>query len=111
MFLILPFNVITMRISKTNKLLTSCLYSQDCYHKMIELSSEARRAYEVMVLSLEQTGQADSEQAVTTEEELQISSLAKEADASPDTTQTEEPEYSKLLSQANFGKVTVFYMN
>lgn len=62
---------------------------------MIELSSEARRAYEVMVLSLEQTGQAEAEaeveaeHAVNTEEELQIS---------PETTQPEEPEYSKLLS-------------
>lgn len=67
---------------------------------MIELSSEARRAYEVMVLSLEQTGQAETEteQAVITEDELQISSLAEEAEPSPDTTQPEEPEYSKLLS-------------
>lgn len=61
--------------------------AQDIYHKMIELSSEARRAYEVMVSNLEQT--AD------TEEELQISSLAEEAEHSPDTTQPEEPEYIK----------------
>lgn len=63
---------------------------------MIELSSEARKAYEVMVLSLEETGQEELEQAANDEEELQISSLAKEADPSPDTTQPEEPEYSKL---------------
>lgn len=61
--------------------------AQDIYHKMIELSSEARRAYEVMVSNLEQTGD--------TEEELQISSLAEEAERSPDTTQPEEPEYIK----------------
>lgn len=65
---------------------------------MIELSHEARRAYEVMVSSLEQTGQAEEEQAVNAEEELQISSLTEEAEPSPDATQPEEPEYSKLLS-------------
>lgn len=63
---------------------------------MIELSSEARKAYEVMVSSLEQTGQA--EESVDMEEELQISSLAEEAEPGPDATQPEEPEYSKLLS-------------
>lgn len=65
-------------------------YPQDIYHKMIELSSEARRAYEVMVLSnLEQTNQ--SEEMVNSEEELQFSSLAeKSEDAQP-----EEPELSK----------------
>lgn len=65
---------------------------------MIELSSEARTAYEVMVSSLEQTGQAEAEQVANTEEELQISSLAEEAEPCPDTTPAEEPEYSKLLS-------------
>ncbi|XP_040010729.1 selenocysteine insertion sequence-binding protein 2-like isoform X2 [Xiphias gladius] len=70
--------------------------AQDYYHKMIELSSEARRAYEVMVSSLEQTGQADAEQAVNVEEELQISSLTEEAEPCPDTTQPEEPEYIKI---------------
>ncbi|KAF3695502.1 Selenocysteine insertion sequence-binding protein 2 [Channa argus] len=70
--------------------------AQDCYHKMIELSSEARRAYEVMVTSLEQTEQAEPEQAEDNEEELQISSLGKKADAIPDTTQVEEPEYIKV---------------
>lgn len=69
---------------------------------MIELSSEARRAYEEMVLSLEQTGEAEAEaeeeEAANAEEELQISSLAEEAESGPDATQPEEPEYSKLLS-------------
>lgn len=65
---------------------------------MIELSSEARTAYEVMVSSLEQTGQAEAEQVANTEEELQISSLAEEAEPCPDTTPAQEPEYSKLLS-------------
>lgn len=60
---------------------------------MIELSSEARRAYEVMVSNLEQTNLA-----LNTEEELQISSLAEKADTNPEHTQPEEPEYSKLLS-------------
>ncbi|XP_070690338.1 selenocysteine insertion sequence-binding protein 2 [Pempheris klunzingeri] len=66
--------------------------AQDFYHKMIELSSEARRAYEVMVMSLEQTGQAEAEEEGNTEEELQVSSLAEDAE----TTQPEEPEYIKV---------------
>ncbi|XP_010729187.2 selenocysteine insertion sequence-binding protein 2 isoform X2 [Larimichthys crocea] len=70
--------------------------AQDYYHKMIELSSEARTAYEVMVSSLEQTGQAEVEQVANTEEELQISSLAEEAERCPDTTPAEEPEYIKI---------------
>nr|XP_046241349.1 selenocysteine insertion sequence-binding protein 2-like [Scatophagus argus] len=70
--------------------------AQDFYHKMIELSSEARRAYEVMVSSLEQTGQAEAEQGVNTEEELQDSSPAEEAEPSPDVTPSEEPEYIKI---------------
>lgn len=73
------------------------MYPQDFYHKMIELSSEARRAYEEMVSSLEQTGQAEAEEEGNTEEELQISNLAEEAHPKPDATQPEEPEYSKLL--------------
>lgn len=60
---------------------------------MIELSSEARRAYEVMVSSLEQTDQSEAEQAANIEE-LQINDLSL---AEPDTAQPEEPEYSKLL--------------
>ncbi|XP_037634603.1 selenocysteine insertion sequence-binding protein 2-like [Sebastes umbrosus] len=70
--------------------------AQDFYHKMIELSSEARRAYEEMVLSLEQTGEAEAEEAANAEEELQISSLAEEAESGPDATQPEEPEYIKI---------------
>ncbi|KAM7019120.1 selenocysteine insertion sequence-binding protein 2-like [Tautogolabrus adspersus] len=59
--------------------------AQDFYHKMIELSSEARRAYEVMMSSLEQT-----------EEELEISSPTEESEQSADTTQSEEAEYIKM---------------
>ncbi|XP_029294931.1 selenocysteine insertion sequence-binding protein 2-like [Cottoperca gobio] len=70
--------------------------AQDFYHKMIELSSEARTAYEVMVSSLEQTGQAEAEEAVSIEEELHISNLAEEAEPSPDATHPEEPEYIKI---------------
>lgn len=64
---------------------------------MIELSSEARRAYEVMVSSLELTDQAEAEQEVNTEQELQISSLAEDTEASNNETEPEEPEYSELL--------------
>lgn len=70
--------------------------AQDFYHKMIELSSEARRAYEVMVSSLEQTDQAEAEQAVNTEQELQMSSLAEDTEASNNDTELEEPEYIKI---------------
>ncbi|KAF3851372.1 hypothetical protein F7725_013144 [Dissostichus mawsoni] len=70
--------------------------AQDFYHKMIELSSEARKAYETMVSSLEQTGQEEAEEAGNNEEELQISSPAEEAEPSPDPTQPEEPEYMKI---------------
>ncbi|XP_029018647.1 selenocysteine insertion sequence-binding protein 2-like isoform X2 [Betta splendens] len=67
--------------------------AQDCYHKMIDLSSEARTAYEVMVTSQEKVGQ--SEQAVNTEKELQISSPANKTESSPHT-QVEEPEYMQI---------------
>ncbi|KAK5870855.1 hypothetical protein PBY51_003767 [Eleginops maclovinus] len=70
--------------------------AQDFYHKMIELSSEARKAYETMVSSLDQTGQEEAEETGNNEEELQISSPAEEAEPSPDTTQPEEPEYMKI---------------
>ncbi|XP_058492587.1 selenocysteine insertion sequence-binding protein 2-like isoform X2 [Solea solea] len=66
--------------------------AQDHYHKMIELSSEARGAYDVMVSSLEQKNHAE-------EAELHISCQAEEAEeAEPcaDSTHPEEPEYIKL---------------
>lgn len=59
---------------------------QDFYHKMIELSSEARIAYEVMLSNLEQTG---------TEEELQTCTLAEKIKSSSEEAPPEEPEYSK----------------
>ncbi|XP_062273629.1 selenocysteine insertion sequence-binding protein 2-like [Scomber scombrus] len=66
--------------------------AQDFYHKMIELSSEARKAYEVMVLSLEQTNQSEEEHAENVE--INDPSLAEQPD--PDTAQPEEPEYIKI---------------
>lgn len=69
--------------------------AQDFYHKMIELSSEARRAYEVMVSSVE-TDQEEAEQAVDSEQELHISSLAEDTEASNNDTKPEEPEYIKI---------------
>uniref|UniRef100_A0A3Q1G265 Selenocysteine insertion sequence-binding protein 2-like n=1 Tax=Acanthochromis polyacanthus TaxID=80966 RepID=A0A3Q1G265_9TELE len=70
--------------------------AQNYYHKMIELSSEARTAYEVMVSSLEQRDQAEAEQEVNTEE-LQINSLTNEPTPGSDATQPpEEPEYIKI---------------
>ncbi|XP_028269204.1 selenocysteine insertion sequence-binding protein 2-like isoform X2 [Parambassis ranga] len=67
--------------------------AQDFYHKMIELSSEARKAYEVMALSLEQSGQEEQEENT---EELQTTSLDEESNSGPDTTQPQEPEYIKI---------------
>ncbi|XP_029915203.1 selenocysteine insertion sequence-binding protein 2 isoform X2 [Myripristis murdjan] len=73
--------------------------AQDHYHKMIELSSEARKAYEVMVANLELTGQTEAEQELNLEEQEQqfsSQSLAQQPQSDPDTTQPEEPEYIKL---------------
>ncbi|XP_030593112.1 selenocysteine insertion sequence-binding protein 2 isoform X2 [Archocentrus centrarchus] len=63
--------------------------AQDYYHKMIELSSEARRAYEAMISSLDQSDQAETELEAKTEE------------PAPDLviTQPEEPEYIKIWKQ------------
>lgn len=66
--------------------------AQDYYHKMIELSSEARKAYEEMVSSLEQTNQSEAEQAANIE--INDLSLAEEPD--PDNAHQEEPEYIKI---------------
>ncbi|XP_028314314.1 selenocysteine insertion sequence-binding protein 2-like isoform X2 [Gouania willdenowi] len=64
--------------------------AQDYYHKMIELSSEARMAYEVMVSSPEQSG-PDEE---TKGDEQQISS--KELKSGTDCKTSEEVEYIAL---------------
>lgn len=66
--------------------------AQDLYHKMIELSSEARKAYEVMVLSIEQTPQ--SEPAANSEHQVRADQINAVSDL--DSTQPEEPEYIKL---------------
>ncbi|KAM3867661.1 selenocysteine insertion sequence-binding protein 2-like [Diretmus argenteus] len=67
--------------------------AQDYYHKMIELSSEARTAYEVMVENVELTGQAEAGQ----EANQQLSRLSLVQEPQPaDPTQPEEPEYIKL---------------
>lgn len=67
--------------------------AQDYYHKMIELSSEARTAYEVMVSSLEQRSPAEAEQDA---EELHINNTAEEPKPGPGDTQPEEPEYIQI---------------
>lgn len=69
---------------------------QDFYHKMIELSSEARIAYEVMLSNLEQTN---------AEEELQTCTLAEKIKTSSEDTQPEEPEYSKYETLAAIHKL------
>uniref|UniRef100_A0A8C6UM20 SECIS binding protein 2 n=1 Tax=Neogobius melanostomus TaxID=47308 RepID=A0A8C6UM20_9GOBI len=63
--------------------------AQDIYHKMIELSSEARNVYEAMLLSPELTAsdrEMDMEQPFKTDQTDPVS----------DQTQSEEPEYIKL---------------
>ncbi|PWA15903.1 hypothetical protein CCH79_00009015, partial [Gambusia affinis] len=72
--------------------------AQDFYHKMIELSSEARRAYEVMLSSLERSDQPDTEQQGNTEP-LQINSLAEESEPGPDSKHSEKPYYLKFWEQ------------
>ncbi|XP_056889539.1 selenocysteine insertion sequence-binding protein 2-like [Takifugu flavidus] len=64
--------------------------AQDFYHKMIELSSEARTAYEVMLSNLEQT---DAEEA------QQTSPLAEKVETSSGDPQPEEPEYLKIWNK------------
>ncbi|XP_048842108.1 selenocysteine insertion sequence-binding protein 2-like isoform X2 [Brienomyrus brachyistius] len=60
--------------------------AQDLYHKMIELSSEARKAYEVMIANLEKTSAATEE----------VSDNQLNADTASELTETEEPEYIKI---------------
>lgn len=63
------------------------LPTQDHYHKMIELTSQARKAYEVMIANLEVSSQEQPEE----EDEVQ------QDEAPPlDTQEGEEPEYSKI---------------
>lgn len=69
---------------------------QDFYHKMIELSSEARIEYEVMLSNLEQTN---------TEEELQTCTPAEKIKTSFEDAQPEEPEYSKYDTLADIHKL------
>lgn len=74
---------------------------QDFYHKMIELSSEARIAYEVMLSNLEQTN---------TEEELQTCTLAENIKTGSGNVQPEEPEYSKYETLADIHKLYPDFM-
>lgn len=61
--------------------------AQDHYHKMIELSAEARKAYEVMIANLEAVSQEELEE----QEEQQ-----QEVEPSGEPSGTEEPEYMKI---------------
>uniref|UniRef100_A0A3B3TR71 SECIS binding protein 2 n=2 Tax=Poecilia latipinna TaxID=48699 RepID=A0A3B3TR71_9TELE len=72
--------------------------AQDFYHKMIELSSEARRAYEVMLSSSERSDQPETELHGNTEP-LQINSLAEESEPGPDSKWSEKPHYLKFWEQ------------
>ncbi|XP_052411539.1 selenocysteine insertion sequence-binding protein 2 isoform X2 [Carassius gibelio] len=57
--------------------------AQDHYHKMIELSAEARKAYEVMIANLEAVSQEEQEEQ-------------EEVEPSGEPSGTEEPEYMKV---------------
>uniref|UniRef100_A0A672Q6Y2 Selenocysteine insertion sequence-binding protein 2-like n=1 Tax=Sinocyclocheilus grahami TaxID=75366 RepID=A0A672Q6Y2_SINGR len=57
--------------------------AQDHYHKMIELSAEARKAYEVMIANLETASPEEQEEQ-------------QEAEPSREPSGTEEPEYIKI---------------
>lgn len=65
---------------------------------MIELSAEARKAYEVMMLNLEQSSSAEAEQEVSAESEPQLSSATEAAQTSSEQTQPEQPDYCKCAS-------------
>lgn len=78
--------------------------AQDIYHKMIELSSEARKAYEMMLLSLEQS---ESEREVDQEQPLKRDQI----DAVFNPTQSEEPEYIKLWKKMLEKESSYTYLN
>ncbi|KAG9354417.1 hypothetical protein JZ751_001126 [Albula glossodonta] len=61
--------------------------AQDHYHKMIELSSQARKAYELMVANSENTEQEQQEQIRVNE---------KNYDSTVEPSEIEEPEYIKI---------------
>lgn len=56
-------------------------HQQDHYHKMIELSAEARKAYEVMIANVETSSQEQLEEQL-------------EVETPEEPSGTEEPEYS-----------------
>nr|XP_057926229.1 selenocysteine insertion sequence-binding protein 2-like isoform X2 [Doryrhamphus excisus] len=64
--------------------------AQDYYHKMIELSSEARQAYEAMLASVELHGRGDQDP------DLEEQSMAKLSEAEQSEPESEEPGYSQL---------------
>uniref|UniRef100_A0A1A7Y0L4 SECIS binding protein 2 n=2 Tax=Iconisemion striatum TaxID=60296 RepID=A0A1A7Y0L4_9TELE len=64
--------------------------AQDYYHKMIELSSDARTAYEAKLTSLEQNDQADEDL------EVEVNNLVEEPTSGSDIQLPEEPEYIKF---------------
>lgn len=61
--------------------------TQDHYHKMIELTSQARKAYEVMIANLEVSSQEQSGEENETQQHMEPPLATPEA---------EEPEYSKI---------------
>ncbi|XP_054628338.1 selenocysteine insertion sequence-binding protein 2-like isoform X12 [Dunckerocampus dactyliophorus] len=64
--------------------------AQDYYHKMIELSSEARQAYEAMLVSVERHGHEDQDS------DFEEQNTAKLSEAEQSEPESEEPGYSQL---------------
>lgn len=68
------------------------LLTQDHYHKMIELTSQARKAYEVMIANLEVNCLGEE-----LGEEGEDNEAQQHMEPPLDTPEAEEPEYSKML--------------
>ncbi|KAG9261827.1 selenocysteine insertion sequence-binding protein 2 [Astyanax mexicanus] len=65
--------------------------AQDHYHKMIELTSQARKAYEVMISSLEVPSEEQQE-----EENDALQNAIESTESIPEPPAAEEPEYIKI---------------
>ncbi|KAI5088273.1 selenocysteine insertion sequence-binding protein 2-like, partial [Silurus meridionalis] len=61
--------------------------AQDHYHKMIELTSQARKAYEVMIANIEVSSQGQLEEETETQQHVE---------PPVDSPEAEEPEYIKV---------------
>ncbi|XP_074137578.1 selenocysteine insertion sequence-binding protein 2 isoform X1 [Sminthopsis crassicaudata] len=71
--------------------------AQDQFHKMIELTMEARQAYKVMLSTLKEGTEAlESENPISPLLTPQVESCSSEPSKTTDTTKDEEPNYIKI---------------